>query len=78
MRKLSSKNHVLFRKLMREARKLAKEVPHNPTCALYLDVPDGTPPSVEDKIVTELDKMGWENLQVITTETSHALTFMRK
>ena len=78
MPKLSRKNQALYNKLMKEARRIAREVPDNPTCTLYLYILRDTPRQVENMVCQELDKMGWLDLQVITTENIRARTFSRK
>lgn len=74
-----SKNKALYGKLMKEARRLIKEIASdNRNPYFELDIPYGTAITVEREICGALYKMGWDNVQVIFTQDAHILTFCRK
>ena len=79
MPKFSPSYKTLFDGVMEKAKKLIKEIPKdNPTACLVLDVPLETPRIVEEEICEKLEKMGWENIQVLAFGENYTLTFMRK
>ena len=76
---LSKKDQVFYSKLMKEARRLIKEIASdNKNPYFELCMPCCTAVAVEREVCGALNKMGWENLQVIPTQDAHILTFCRK